>query len=97
MSEEPVCARCGQCCFLTINGKPNKNFPCPHLWISEDGSWTKCKIWGKRESGIREATPIRIGFNNVCYQRKLSKYDYEGCPYNCPNGSKPIVKIEVKR
>lgn len=95
MSDEPVCKRCGMCCFLNIRGRINKNFPCPHLWISEDGSWTKCKIWLKRERHIREAIPLRIGFNNDCHVRENSKFDFFGCPFN--DGKKEVIKIEVKR
>jgi hypothetical protein len=94
MSEE-LCFRCGRCCFRKIRGNPKNLSKCPYLLIHENGL-TSCKAWEKRKRLLAQGKKLYIGLGRSCGNRADSKYDFEGCPYNCPDGSKPILKIEVK-
>jgi hypothetical protein len=86
---EPTCKRCGLCCYLHIGKEFRK---CKHLIYLRDGT-TLCKVYHRREEMAKHGHFLMIGEGNACVLRKLSKYDYEGCPFNT---GKPILKIEVK-
>lgn len=94
--DESLCNRCGQCCMRKLRGNPKKLLACPYLIIEENGL-TSCKIYERRRKILSRGEVVKIGLNRTCGYRYQSKVDFEGCPYNCPDGSKPVLKIEVKK
>jgi hypothetical protein len=76
---EPVCNRCGKCCwYFDVNGR---YVPCKHLvFLSKDT--TVCRVWKARNDALRYGKPISISPTQRCVNRKDSKFDFPGCPYN---------------
>lgn len=76
LMSEPVCARCGNCCYLQDKATGvQTDEPCPYLIKLSDGS-TKCKVYFRTRLGRN------IGRGNKCCYRKDVPYNYPGCPYN---------------
>ena len=67
----PECLRCGKCCHYT--DRKGHQSPCPFL--QKIGGKTRC-----RKYYSRLGTPMGNGW--YCGERKYSKYDYVGCPFN---------------
>jgi hypothetical protein len=74
---EIKCKNCGLCCYYELN---NKFKPCKHL--KGNLGDTYCAVYENRLFR-------KIDNKVLCYPRKLSKFDYPDCPYNC---NKPISK-----
>lgn len=73
---EPVCNRCGQCCYYMKNGKPTK---CRFLIKLPSGN-TLCRIYKKRVGTI---ISINDDGNKVmCVPRIIQIKKCPGCPYN---------------
>ena len=70
------CTRCGECCYIRINGKKVK---CPYLL--QVGEKTLCRIYINR-LGKHIATVDGKKF--YCAMREQVHANYEGCPYNKP-------------
>ena len=77
---DPICLRCGQCCYLIVDKKPT-DIKCKHLVKSPNGK-TLCRIYTHR-------LYTKLGHGNICGPRSGTDFDYEGCPYNT---NKPLVK-----
>jgi hypothetical protein len=77
MSEhKDKCLRCGQCCHYPIQGILT---PCRFLKKLPDGK-TRCGVYKTRIGRVM------FNINNVTYvicgDRKDSRFNYPGCPYN---------------
>ena len=77
---EPVCNRCGRCCYYQLNGVWKK---CRNL--VRDGSRTSCRIW-----------PNNVGFEIdkglFCSKMSDHPFTYVGCPYN---EGKPLQLVTI--
>ena len=71
--QSPECLRCGQCCHYLTNGRV---VPCRFLRNLPNGL-TYCHVYYRRKT----VKPVP-GLNAYCLDRKDSKYDFPGCPYN---------------
>ena len=80
---EPVCNRCGRCCYYLLDGKWKK---CKNL--IQHGALSSCRIWNNPD---RVGTLIDEGV--ICNEMRNVPHTYVGCPYN---KEKPIVKIPVR-
>lgn len=75
--EEPVCKRCGLCCYLRTKNSVRK---CRYLIFLSSGK-TVCRIYKTR---LGKKIGSVDGQNFVCKLRKNVHLNYEGCPYNKP-------------
>jgi len=91
--EENKCNRCGQCCMLQIRGNPRNIRPCRYLIIHADET-TSCSVYERRAKKLARGELEYLGFNTHCNERRNSKNDYEGCPYNT---NKTLLKVTVKK
>ena len=79
---DPVCARCGKCCLLKIDGKLTKKH-CKYL--IKIGERTLCRIYKTRLG-------VQIGHGHSCTTREKDKNNYPGCPLNALYPDKPIIE-----
>ena len=66
-----LCLRCGKCCHYVIDNTVKR---CRFLVDCLDGTFI-CRIYSRR-IGHRIEGPV------ICMYRRMSPFDYEGCPYN---------------
>ena len=72
--KEPVCKRCGRCCYILT--KDNGWQPCPYLVLGTDKDpRATCTIYNRPD---RKGTPI--GFGYICAE--FSMWNIPGCPFN---------------
>lgn len=74
------CKKCGQCCYLVVNGEPTDT-PCERLKFKPDGT-TYCDIY-------KDRIGTDLGYKYKCVYRKHGIFDYWECPYNT---NKSMVK-----
>ena len=79
---EPVCKRCGICCFFKEDGKTTKK-PCRYL--IKVGERTICRIYKNRLGKD-------IGNGHHCTTREKDKNNYKGCPLNVLYPEKKIIE-----
>jgi len=79
MNKEPVCRRCGRCCFFQRGSELVK---CKHLVVYGNDK-TFCRIYNNKN---RVGLSIMRGVK--CGNRVDSVSSYEGCPYNKDGGKK---------
>ena len=80
---EPVCRRCGICCFFKEDEKTTKK-PCRYLIRLKSGR-TLCRIYKNRLGKD-------IGNGHHCTTREKDKNNYTGCPLNVLYPEKKIIE-----
>lgn len=74
-SDGVVCRRCGQCCYLVIDGKLSSK-PCKFL-VPIGNNRFACRIYFAENRLGHD-----IGFGNRCNRRCDVPVNYPSCPYN---------------
>ena len=71
---DPICLRCGACCFLVVDGV--RSVPCKHLVRLSSGK-TLCRVYNQRIG-------LDLGCNNFCSFRVDLHENFPDCPFNRP-------------
>ena len=77
MMTEPVCVRCGACCYMRHNDKVVK---CRFL-VKLKNNRTACRVYRNR---LGRWIGNIDGVNFVCKMREEVKHNFPNCPYNVP-------------
>jgi hypothetical protein len=75
IQSEPICLRCGECCYFEIEGKRHK---CKYLVKFPNGK-TICKIYKTRLGTIIYKDSK---YSVTCGLREEQENFIQGCPYN---------------
>jgi hypothetical protein len=87
---EPVCFRCGLCCYIELDGKLIK---CRYL-VQLTKTKTACRIWG-RHLGTLVCKDSK-GKKYFCAERIVGKRIIDGCPYNDIIKKRITEEINIK-
>ena len=74
--DEPVCKRCGKCCFY--KKEDGKRQRCKYLITLPSGNCV-CRVYPTR---LGKVVGYVDGKAIVCMERKKHNFNYKGCPYN---------------